>query len=135
MAARELSQSADAAAFEVGCLPTELPGHWSTVEGRAMAERYAKMTRRELGNAQYTDFETANAIYMVDRNDLSLIVWQTAAKERIRWLSVQLAIAQAALANTQTQAAREAVVPRAAETAEDASGMNPLISPKEGAGQ
>lgn len=42
-----------------------------------------------------TDFALANAIFMVDRNSLDLMVWQTAAKERIRWLSIELAKAQA----------------------------------------
>lgn len=38
-----------------------------------------------------SDFELANAVFMADRNDLNLIVVQTAAKERIRWLSIELA--------------------------------------------
>lgn len=48
-----------------------------------------------------TDFELANAIYMASRTDLDLIVYQTAAKERIRWLSIRLAQAEAALAAPQ----------------------------------
>jgi hypothetical protein len=44
-----------------------------------------------------TDFALANRVFMADRNDLDLIVWQTAAKERIRWLSIELAKAQALL--------------------------------------
>lgn len=69
-------------------------GHWSTDAGTEMANEYADMSREELAKGQMTDLELANAIYMADRNSLDLIVWQTAAKERIRWLSVQLAIAR-----------------------------------------
>lgn len=72
-----------------------VPGHWSTEEGTAMANAYATKTREELAFGQRTDLELANAIFMADRNDLSLIGLQTAAKERIRWLSVQLALAGA----------------------------------------
>lgn len=37
-----------------------------------------------------TDYVVGNAVFMVDRYDLSLIHEQTEAKERIRWLSRQL---------------------------------------------
>jgi hypothetical protein len=83
---------------EVGVLPATLPGHWDTPAGHEMATEYAKLTRAKLGNAHRSDFAVANDVYMADRGDLDLIVHQTAAKERIRWLSVQLALAQAALA-------------------------------------
>jgi hypothetical protein len=73
-----------------------VPGHWSTDEGTAMANFYAAKNRDELAYGQKTDLELANAIFMADRNDLALIGLQTAAKERIRWLSVQLALALAA---------------------------------------
>lgn len=43
--------------------------------------------------AQMTDFALANAVFMADRNDFDLMAYQTAAKERIRWLSVHLAMA------------------------------------------
>ena len=42
-----------------------------------------------------TDFALANAVFMASRDDLSLIHYQTAAKERIRWLSLRLASAEA----------------------------------------
>lgn len=77
-------------------LPVTMDGHWSTSEGHAMALEYARWGRRDLGMPDVPDFALANAIFMVDRNSLDLIVMQTAAKERIRWLSVQLAIARAA---------------------------------------
>lgn len=49
-----------------------------------------------------SDFDLANRVFMADRNDLDLIVWQTAAKERIRWLSIELAKAKAALSRPTT---------------------------------
>lgn len=70
-------------------------GHWTTDEGTEMANRYAEMDRADLGMGHLTDLEMANAIYMADRRSLDLIMLQTAAKERIRWLSAQLAIAKA----------------------------------------
>lgn len=76
-------------------LPETLPGHWATAEGRIMAERYAGMAREDLAAGSQPDFQLANAVYLAGRSDLDLIGLQTAAKERIRWLSAQLAIALA----------------------------------------
>lgn len=76
------------------------PGHWETLDGREMARRYAAMERGQLGMADMTDFRLSNAVYMADRHDIELIAYQTAAKDRIRWLSVQLALAKAANAPT-----------------------------------
>lgn len=76
-------------------LPDVLPGHWSSREGREMAETYATWARHDIGRSDLSDFQLANAVFMASRTDLDLIVYQTAAKERIRWLSVQLAIALA----------------------------------------
>lgn len=70
-------------------------GHWSTDEGTEMANRYAGMKRADLRMRHMSDLEMANAIYMADRHSLDLIMLQTAAKERIRWLSAQLALATA----------------------------------------
>lgn len=75
-----------------------IAGHWSTDEGTEMANRYLGMTRDELGHGTKTDLELANAIFMVGRDSLSLMGLQTAAKERIRWLSAQLAKANIELA-------------------------------------
>lgn len=72
-------------------LPETLPGHWSTPDGREMAQTYSTKTRDDLCNPSQTDYELANALYM----ESGPIVLQTAAKERMRWLSVQLAMAQA----------------------------------------
>lgn len=71
-------------------------GHWTTDEGTEMANRQIDLKREDLGYGHLTDLELANAVFMADRSDLSLIGLQTAAKERIRWLSAQLAIAQGA---------------------------------------
>lgn len=70
-------------------------GHWVTDEGTDMANRYADMKREDLAFGHKSDLEMANAIYMADRHSLDLLMLQTAAKERIRWLSAQLAIAKA----------------------------------------
>jgi len=72
--------------------------------------------RARLSKGSISDDELANGLYLCDRNSLELIGYQTAAKERIRWLSRQLdaatlerdrladginrALQRAALANT-----------------------------------
>jgi len=71
-----------------------LPGHWETATGREMAERYLLQERQDLVHGDLSDFTVANAVYLASRSDLDLIRWQTAAKERIRWLSAQLAKAR-----------------------------------------
>jgi len=75
-------------------LPAVLPGHWTTPDGHEKAVEYSTMTREQLGFGDKSDLAVANAIFMVGRDDLELIALQTAAKERIRWLSVQLAVAE-----------------------------------------
>jgi hypothetical protein len=75
-----------------------LPGHWTTPEGREKAVEYATMRRADLTHGDKPDLAMANAVYLVDRYSLDLLPMQTAAKERIRWLSVQLAIANQKLA-------------------------------------
>ncbi len=52
--------------------------------------------RSSLPMGNLTDDEMANAVFMANRNDLRLVVFQDAAKERIRWLSRQLSKCQAA---------------------------------------
>lgn len=89
-------------------LAEAVPGHWHTAEGAEMANTYAGKDRSDLGMGHLTDFELANAVYMASRNDLDLLMYQTAAKERIRWLSARLAMAEA------TQTLRSAVVDDAA---------------------
>jgi hypothetical protein len=74
-----------------------MPGHWDTSEGLSIANEYAGKSRADLMMGDRSDFSLANAQYLIDRNDLRLIHFQTAAKERIRWLSVQLAATQSAL--------------------------------------
>tara|TARA_R110000868_G_scaffold118062_13_gene313367 strand:+ start:2986 stop:3555 length:570 start_codon:yes stop_codon:yes gene_type:complete len=76
-------------------LPGIAPGHWNTPDGLEMAQEYAGMDRAELTKGDFSDFALANAVFMASRGDLDLIVYQTAAKERIRWLSTQLALSTA----------------------------------------
>jgi len=66
-------------------------GHWDTEEGAEVARDYATKKRSDLAMGDMSDFALANAQYMVSRDDLRLIAFQTAAKERIRWLSARLA--------------------------------------------
>ena len=73
-------------------------GHFETAQGLEMANDYLKQPRESLCLNELSDFELANAVYLAGRNDLSLIVYQEAAKQRIRWLSAQLALAQEELA-------------------------------------
>lgn len=63
---------------------------------KEFSERYGKMSREELAKGNISDFALANAQFMCDRNSLDLIGYQTAVKDRIRWLSIQLAAALAA---------------------------------------
>lgn len=76
-------------------LPEALPGHWDTEDGRDKASEYVAMPRDRLIRGELSDLALANRQFLAGRYDLDLVVWQTAAKERIRWLSVQLAIANA----------------------------------------
>lgn len=67
-------------------------GHCNDEDAWAQfSKRYGKMDRAELSGGHMTDFEAANHVYMVDRTSLDLLGAQTVAKDRIRWLSVQLA--------------------------------------------
>lgn len=75
-----------------------LPGHWDTTEGAEVASLIVDEKREHLTMGDMSDFHFANAQYLASRNDLDLIVYQTAAKERIRWLSAQLAQANYRLA-------------------------------------
>lgn len=79
-------------------LPDTLDGHWDTAAGRDMAVDCLKQERSSLGMWDLTDMELANAQFLVMRDDLRLINHQTAAKERIRWLSAQFAAAKLRLA-------------------------------------
>lgn len=51
------------------------------------------LERSELPCGEMTDDELANAIFLASRGDLDLIVYQTGAKDRLRWLSRHLAAA------------------------------------------
>lgn len=70
-----------------------VPFQFSSLEGIEKANEYVQMPREHIAmGTRLSDFELANAIFLANRNDLSLIGLQTAAKERIRWLSAQLAL-------------------------------------------
>lgn len=76
--------------------PDTMPGHWHTAEGREMAETYLATARAMLAKSDLPDFMLANAQYLETMNVgtvtvQSAIAMQTAAKERIRWLSAHLA--------------------------------------------
>ncbi|HEY1071473.1 hypothetical protein [Brevundimonas sp.] len=75
-------------------VPVRGPGHCD--DDAAWAEFVRQYDGQPRSRPDLTDFALANRVFMADRNDLDLIVWQTAAKERIRWLSIELAKAQAA---------------------------------------
>lgn len=74
-------------------LPDALPGHWETAEGFEKAQEYTTKARVDLAYGDKSDLALANAVYLVDRGSLDMLPMQEAAKQRIRWLSVQLAIA------------------------------------------
>lgn len=76
-------------------------GHWNTDEGTQMANSAMQETRANLCKGHLSDFQLANAQYLASRTDLDLTLWQTAAKERIRWLSAQLAAKQAEVVHLQ----------------------------------
>lgn len=76
-----------------------IPRHWDTEDGTAMANRSLGETRDQLCHGEMSDLALANAVYMASRTDLDLIVYQTAAKERIRWLSAHLAAANERIAH------------------------------------
>lgn len=70
------------------------PGHCTDdAAWEEFSRQYEALDRTGLAKGHLTDFELANAVFMADRSDLDLIAYQTAAKERIRWLSLRLAAA------------------------------------------
>ncbi len=90
---RQELRAADVAdiAEQSALLPDVLSGQWTTPEGRQMAQRCLAETRDQLSMASVSDMELANRIFLADRCSLEMIGLQAAAKERIRWLSAQLA--------------------------------------------
>lgn len=80
-------------------IPPRPPGHCESDDAwNEFCQRYESKPRADLAGGHMSDFYLANAVYMADRNSLGLIGLQTAAKERIRWLSIELAKAQAEIA-------------------------------------
>lgn len=74
-------------------LPDILPGHWETDEGSGMAKHYldAYPTREKLAYGKLTDMSVAWEISMLFRTDPDFEPKLAMAKDRIRWLSAQLA--------------------------------------------
>lgn len=70
------------------------PGHCD--DDAAWSEFVRQYDGQPRSFANMTDFQLANALFMAGRDDLNLLHLQTAAKERIRWLSIELAKALAA---------------------------------------
>ncbi len=101
-------------------LPETLPGHWMTPSGHQMAQRFVDKPRSSLMMADHSDLELANALYL----ESGPIALQTAAKDRMRWLSVQLALALAEIEAMKVQAAedRQQAAWEAMEAAERAAG-------------
>lgn len=75
-------------------ISNHVPGHWDTLDGAEMARRYAKINRMELPAQNMTDMAVANQVFLNPT-----LMNLTIAKERIRWLSVQLVLAKAALSD------------------------------------
>lgn len=86
-----LSTSAEPVKPRVKKLPDVMPGHWETAEGHEKALEYFSKNRGDLAMGDVPDLALANAVYLIDRSDTRLVEFQGAAKERIRWLSAQLA--------------------------------------------
>ncbi len=59
-----------------------------------MAREYATKERHQLCGGQFTDMEVAFKTAMLMRGDMDFEPRLAMAKDRIRWLSVQLALAQ-----------------------------------------
>lgn len=76
-------------------LTADMPGHWSTPDGLEMAREYADKDRARLCGGQFTDMEVAFKTAMLMRTDMDFEPRLSMAKDRIRWLSVQLAMANA----------------------------------------
>jgi hypothetical protein len=73
-------------------LPTSAVHHWDTQAGYEMAVKYQGLEKSVLCMGDKTDGEVAEGLRLARLSDFDLIGWQTAAKERLRWLSVQLAV-------------------------------------------
>lgn len=76
-------------------LPCPLPGFWYAVDGHEMAVRYSSMTREQLLDGVSSDMLVAFNVASLCRDDFDHEAVVQIAKDRIRWLSVQLALANA----------------------------------------
>lgn len=102
LAQHRIDHTRPASTEPADALADTMPGHWDTEAGAEIAREYLGKDRVDLAMGDVSDLTLANAQYLVSRDSFELIHYQTAAKERIRWLSAQLA------ALTRTDALAEA---------------------------
>lgn len=76
-------------------LPSLLNGHWRALDGYEMAKRYASRAREDLCGGESTDMLVAFEIADLRRDDFNFESTLATARDRIRWLSVQLALEKA----------------------------------------
>jgi hypothetical protein len=88
---------------QAAVLPSQVAGQWDTPDGHEIASEYLGRDRSDLAMGEMSDLLLANTVFMADRFDLGLLAYQTAAKERIRWLSAQLALARVELAQLRAE--------------------------------
>lgn len=88
-------------------IPKRGPGHCDS------DHHWSDFAKRHDGSKRpgpnMTDFNLANMVFLAGRDDADLGMYQMAAKGRIRWLSIELALAQEKAATA--VAALEAIVP------------------------
>ena len=73
-------------------LPRILEGHWNSKEGYEMALTYIDVDKDRLCMGHESSKTIADKLTAVRSTDLNLLPIQTAVKERIRLLSVELAL-------------------------------------------
>lgn len=109
-------------------LPDVMPGHWDTEGGADMARRSLRETREQLSMGHMSDLHLANAQFLEDITGGSVtfqsgIKMQTAAKERIRWLSAHLAHRLQSEAPLRAEIARLEALLNTPETADFLAGV------------
>lgn len=82
-------------------LPESLPGHWTTPAGREMAMATLDDPHMARSRERISDFHLANEVFLSPG-----IANLTDAKERIRWLSAQLAVCQTTTASLEAENVR-----------------------------
>lgn len=75
-------------------LPEKLPHHWETDSGFKLAVQYSKQDRISLYKGYMSDTDLVLNLEKSIKSDTEFMMYQIAIKERIRWLSVHLAMEQ-----------------------------------------